>query len=349
MQPKSWPDQVFSGRYGVCHVQGIATDGAYFYLSFTTMLLKIDLRGNPVGSVTGLTGHLGCIASAPDGTVIGSLEYKQDAIGRGILAALGKTERREDAFFVARFDTGRIDRMNMDAQTDGVMQLARLTDVCEDYAASVENDGRTVKHRYGCSGIDGITCLPDPAGEPSVLVAYGIYGDETRTDNDRQVMARYPWTELTAALAADGEIRCAEKCFAETGNTTYGIQNLEYDPYTGLLMAAVYPGTKPCWPNYPMFWLNPAKHVITPEGSRMALADQNAKASDGTPVGLCLQTDASTGVTGVDFPLGSTGIIALGDGTYYFSEDGSVPTGSDRFYTTIVRYRLTPSGFERMA
>ena len=98
-----------------------------------------------------------------------------------------------------------------------------------------------------------------------------------------------------------------------------------------------------------MFWLNPAKHVITPEGSRMALADQSAKASDGTPVGLCLQTDASTGVTGVDFPLGSTGIIALGDGTYYFSEDGSVPTGSDRFYTTIVRYRLTPSGFERMA
>ena len=143
MQSKSWPDQVFSGRYGVCHVQGIATDGAYFYISFTTMLLKIDLRGNPVGSVTGLTGHLGCIASAPDGTVIGSLEYKQDAIGRGILAALGKTERREDAFFVARFDTGRIDRMNMDAQTDGVMQLARLTDVCEDYAASVENDGRT--------------------------------------------------------------------------------------------------------------------------------------------------------------------------------------------------------------
>jgi hypothetical protein len=44
------------------------------------------MQGNIVGSVTGLCGHLGCIAyNYDDGRVYGSLEFKHDVIGQGVL------------------------------------------------------------------------------------------------------------------------------------------------------------------------------------------------------------------------------------------------------------------------
>ena len=82
------------------HVQGIAVDAKRecLYFSFTTCLVKTDMAGNLIGSVTGLVGHLGCIAFCEaDGRVYGSLEYKNDIIGRNILASAGHTERIDDA------------------------------------------------------------------------------------------------------------------------------------------------------------------------------------------------------------------------------------------------------------
>ena len=57
------PDRIFSGYWREGHVQGIAvdTERGFVYYSFTTILLKTDLAGNPVGSVLNLAGHLGCI------------------------------------------------------------------------------------------------------------------------------------------------------------------------------------------------------------------------------------------------------------------------------------------------
>lgn len=349
MKTDHLPLHLFSGKYGRCHVQGIATDGEFFYVSFTTMLLKTDLCGRAVGSVTGLTGHLGCIALAPDGSVIGSLEYKNDEIGQGILKTLGQQTQHENAFYVVRFDPQKIDRMNMDAQTTGVMTRARLADVCDDYSAVVEQNGSSLLHRYGCSGIDGITCLPESDGATSVLVAYGIYSDTNRQDNDCQVLVQYEWERLLSAMTAQTDIRCDDRIFVKTGNTTYGIQNLEYDPYTGMLLAAVYPGKKTKFPNYEMFWMDPKKRTRTSEGrTYFGLADQTVTAEDGLAVHAFLEQDESTGITGCRFPWGSTGIIALGDGTYYFSEDGREGDGPDQCYTHIWRYRLTPSGFQRL-
>ena len=46
------------------------------------MLVKMDMKGNVVGTVTGLLGHLGCLEyNEQDGRLYGSLEYKNDAIG----------------------------------------------------------------------------------------------------------------------------------------------------------------------------------------------------------------------------------------------------------------------------
>ena len=79
-----------SGKQGKNHVQGLAVDekNGYIYYSFTTLLVKTDFKGRIVGSVTGLVGHLGCIAFNPaDGKIYGSLEYKHDAIGQRITGA----------------------------------------------------------------------------------------------------------------------------------------------------------------------------------------------------------------------------------------------------------------------
>ena len=82
-----FPKTIFSGSYPTGHCQGIAVDtkNRVIYYSFTTQLVKTDFDGNFLGSVGGLLGHLGCIQfRASDGLVYGSLEYKNDAIGKGI-------------------------------------------------------------------------------------------------------------------------------------------------------------------------------------------------------------------------------------------------------------------------
>ena len=99
----AFPRRIHSGFWPEGHVQGIAIDetGGYIYFSFTTILLKTDLAGNPVGSVRGIVGHLGCITFDPDRRrVYGSLELKHDAVGRGIMNRTGKEIAVEDAFYI---------------------------------------------------------------------------------------------------------------------------------------------------------------------------------------------------------------------------------------------------------
>ena len=93
------------------HIQGIAIDKKreYIYYSFTTCLIKTDLYGNIIGSVKGLAGHLGCIAyNYDDGRVYGSLEFKHDKIGAGILKSLGNLIDVKDGFYVAIFDVEKM-------------------------------------------------------------------------------------------------------------------------------------------------------------------------------------------------------------------------------------------------
>ena len=161
MDYSTLPRDIFSGCWTTGHCQGIAVDTKreYIYYSFTTSLVKTDMRGNLIGTVGGLLGHLGCIAfNDDDGRLYGSLEYKNDAIGRSILNMLKSDATIEDAFYIARFDVDKIDRVGMDACADGVMKAIYLKEVVDDFTAKVTNGGKAVKHRLGCSGIDGTIC-----------------------------------------------------------------------------------------------------------------------------------------------------------------------------------------------
>ncbi|MFG1703504.1 hypothetical protein ACFLIM_09950 [Nonomuraea sp. M3C6] len=350
-RPRELPNEVYGGAWASGHVQGIAIDQrkGYMYFSFTNLLVKTDLKGNPVGSVTGFTGHLGDLDfNTKDGRVYGSLEYKE-----------------QESFYIAIFDVDRITSMNMDAQTSDVVKTVYLKEVVADYVADMNGDGKfdgnvgnTPDHRYGCSGIDGVSFGPEfgkKHGKQKLTVAYGIYSNVTRPDNDYQVLLQYDiqqWKKYEQPLTesaphTSGPEQVDGKYFAYTGNTTYGVQNLQYDDHTGNWMMAVYKGMKPQFPNYSFFMVDggerPKKGDIVgqsqPErGNLLTLA----------PGGL---QDGASGVRGWEFT-GEYGLISLGRGRYYVSKAGTVTEDGVTKQTSHAQlYRWTgqsPTPFEKV-
>lgn len=328
MDMNLFPKKIDTGAYKSGHIQGIAVDPikGYIYCSYTQLLVKLDLQGNLIGSCEGLTGHLGCIDfNDEDGKVYGSLEYKNDSIGKGIRAFLGDTETEvETSFFIAVFDVDKIDRPHMDACADGVMKTVYLKEVVEDFNATGEGDK---PHRYGCSGIDGTAFGPkfgQKEGKKYLTVAYGIYEDENRTDNDRQVLLQYDvsrWDNLLQPLSQSrfhksGPEKPDGKYFLFTGNTNWGVQNLEYDEGAEEWILCVYRGKKPQYPNYPMF----AVDAKAPVSFNCAGEAELSLSADGF-------LHEPSGIRGRMFPRGAEGIYAFGNGWYYVSYPAKLEDG----------------------
>ncbi len=273
---------IFTGTQGPHHIQGIAMDEkGFLYYSFTTKLLKAAPDGSPIATVDGFLGHLGCIAYH-DGKIYASLEYKNDKIGQGILKSLGKEKTLEDNFYIAVFD----------CEDFGPPALIPLPEVAADYRSG----------HYGCSGIDGVTFAPLPGqtGKKYLFVAYGIYGDVNRQDNDHQVL-----------LCLDpADFSRQGRYFVPTGNTTYGVQNLEYDAHSGRVYMAVYPGKKPEFVNHNLYCVDWTK---TPKLEKLSGLPEE---------GLVLPVEKSW-----EFPYGSTGLYSLGNGDFLISEEHRAQTG----------------------
>lgn len=349
------PLEIYTGKWTGGHIQGIAVDRdrKYIYCSFTTEFIKLDMEGRLIGSVKGFTGHLGCMAyNAEDGRVYASLEYKNDSIGKGILnhLGLGMEAQIKDAFYIAIFDVDKITRPDMDAGKDGVVTTVWLREVVEDYQAEWTEEGKVRKHRYGCSGIDGMTFAPAFEGEGQrLLVAYGIYGDLEREDNDYQVLLSYdPKTlkqyedVLTAEhIHTSGPAACEERYFVYTGNTEYGVQNLEYDAYTGDIFAAVYRGRKPQFPNFDMY-------VIDGKGAPEVQELPGYYGEMGKVLKLKQKGLCEEDIWGYRFPFGQTGMYSLGNGRFYFSENHETAQYQES-YICLYRYTgETPAGFEKV-
>jgi hypothetical protein len=208
---------VDGGRF---HVQGIALDQKteLLYCSFTSAFFKTDLKGNIVGSITGINGHLGAMTFDPKGRkVYASLEIKDDAIGKGIADALGaaRHERSGSNFFVAEID---VDKVNgFETPFDEAVILHPMDEVRRDYLDVVTIDGKEYEHRYGCSGMDGITIGPGfgKSGKKKhcLYVAYGIYGDVNRMA--LEVMFYYangrPVSEQEKQGMREGMLRALQK------------------------------------------------------------------------------------------------------------------------------------------
>jgi hypothetical protein len=309
------------GAWSAGHVQGIAVDQAngYIYYSFTTLLVKTDLEGNVIGTMGGFTGHLGDLDfNQADGRVYGSLEYKA-----------------QKAFYIAIIDVDAIDKVGMQAQNSDIVQTVYLNEVVADFTADMDGNGvfdgdtaNTLDHRYGSSGIDGVSFGPKfgkTGGAQYLTVAYGIYSNVGRTDNDHQVLLQYDtstWAGyekplVEAAPHHSGPEQVSGKYFVYTGNTTYGVQNLEYDDFLKRWLMGVYVGTKPTFPNYGLFAVDAATQPVRGElvgtGGDQGLLIPLAK--DG-------RTHEATGIRGWA-QKADVGMESLGDGLFYLSRESS--------------------------
>ena len=337
-QDVHYPDSIPSGPFKAGHIQGIAIDRekGHVYCSYTTMLVKTDLRGKVLGTVTGLLGHLGDLDFCQeDGRVYGSLEYKNDAIGKGILRMENSQRTLDNAFYIAIFDTDRINRIGMDAEKDGIMTTVYLPTVLNDYLDEVEINGKKHPHRHGCSGIDGVSFGPrfgKKGGKHYLTVAYGIYGEKDRTDNDYQVLLQYDikgWKRYEQTLSQDrmhtqGPKKPDGQYFVPTGNTTYGVQNLEYDGQMGVWWMAVYKGGKPQYPNYSLFAID---GLARPEKQCLKGVPYQKR---GKVIPLWKE--------GWMFNYGSTGLCSMDNGLYYISHSYKNKEGQG---STLILYKYS--------
>lgn len=346
IRPSGLPNTIFSGDQGSFHVQGAVVDqqNGYVYFSFTNKLIKTDLQGNLLASVSGFLGHLGDLV-LHEGKVYGSLEYKNDAIGKGINKTLGIEGRGQNGFYIAIFDVAKMQRVGMDAENDDLLHTIHLDEVLKDFEDTVKLGGQKVKHRFACSGIDGITFGPafgkHSSSKHYLYVAYGVYGNIDRTDNDYQVILQYDvrkWDKLKAKLSQDnlhrsGPKRPVNKFFLKTGNTKYGIQNLAYDAYSGNYFAAVYRGAKANYPNYDLFVIDGHKKPIR---TRIWSDNRSIKAKklsllEAGPI------DEDSGIRGWFFKWGSTGLCPLGGGFFYISHNLKTKEGEQQ--STLHKYK----------
>ncbi|MFJ4918770.1 hypothetical protein [Streptomyces sp. NPDC088725] len=316
------PTSVASGAWKSGHLQGMALDrrNGFMYWSFTDLLVKTDLRGKAIGSVTGFPGHLGDLAfNEQDGRVYGSLEVPT-----------------AKAYYAAIFDGGQINRMNIRAASSGAVSTVYLKEVVKDYTADMNGDGvfdgdtaDTPDHRYGCSGIDGVAFGPDFVHHDGMrlTVAYGTYVDNARKDNDHQVLLQYDvqnWRHYERPMGEaahphrSGPNTPDGKYFAYTGNTTYGVQNLEYDPASHNWLMAVYKGTKKQFPNYSLFVVDGSRPPVT------SLLRGQPRPERGLLLPLLRRGlyDKATGIYGWE-STGQYGLIALGGGRFYLAENGT--------------------------
>lgn len=341
----AYEKEIFTGYWGNNHCQGIAVDkkNGFLYVSFTTLLLKLDLQGNLIGSVDGLVGHLGCIAlNETDGRVYGSLEFKNDIIGRNVRKNLGVDHAHPDVFYTAIFDVDKITRPNMSAEKDGVMKTVCLQDVAALYKQSVTINGTTYDHRYGVTGIDGCAFGYLPGGQDPkkyLLVSSGCASDVNRPDNNYQMIAAYDtdlWWDTVAQpldqfhMHHTGPEKPDHRFFLYTGNTRWGIQNFIYHPETGDYYATVYRGAKPQFPNYDMFVIDGA---VAPKEMPHECLDETIRVLSLKDVG-----QSQNGISGYYFPYGAMGMEPVGGDLFYIAEGGRNENGN---FATIRLYRKT--------
>src|SRR5690606_5738652 len=142
--------------------------------------------GRLIGSVTGFVGHLGDLDfNTDDGKIYGSLEYKNDAIGKGIKNELRvQDNNKSNGFYIAIFDGSKIVRSDMNAETEDLLRTVYLSEVVTDYEAQVQVGDNIKPHRFACSGIDGVAFAPSigssNVNKKYLYVAYGVYGDTMR-------------------------------------------------------------------------------------------------------------------------------------------------------------------------
>jgi hypothetical protein len=215
----------------------------------------------------------------------------------------------------------------MSAEKDGIMTSVYLPTVVEDFKAKIECGGKSLEHRFGCSGFDGITFGPKfgkSDGKFYLTVAYGIYGDASRNDNDYQVLLQYDasdWAKYEQSLSQDnmhqsGPAKPAGRYFVYTGNRNWGVQNMEYDKERNFWLLATYETKKD---NFAGFSLIAVDGNIAPKKQSLKGVDYWKKGDVLTISGRGMVDPYHHSIHGWHFSNSSTGIHSLGGNYFYIS------------------------------
>ncbi len=342
-------DSVYLGTGYEGHLQSFAIDDdmQYIYASFTHDLVKVAVdTGEIVGTVTGFPGHLGGLTYY-DGRVYGALNYK----GRSYLTVFECDEVTGTRTYDLKDETF-ID----------CMSTILLHEPTNDYNAD------PALANYGMCGIDGITTGKAPdTGETVLMVSYSINGDtdEEDYDYDYNILIQYNFDTFLEPDGSGGtQIKPdykylygpadnpgpthSNKYFIYTGNTNYGVQNLEYDSVSNDYILAVYRGNTSDFSKFIMYHVD--CDVPIQENVTLEYLGKNAEAyaEKGLDKGnvLTLAQIGEVGIDGVVWgsfqnPEGGvdTGIEHL-YGDYFFvsnsAEDGA---GTDIWTATAMLYQ----------
>ena len=175
------------------------------------------------------------------------------------------------------------------------------------------------------------------------MVAYGIYEDNGREDNDHQVILQYDpsvFDEYGHSLNQakphySGPESAEQRYYLYTGNTRYGVQNLEYDPNSRTWLVAVYRGKKEKYTDFVLFFIDAA--VPAKEQTLLGRDGETGLLLTLAPLG----ENGKENIRGSHFPLGSTGVYSFGDGKFYFSR----PLKKDKTFASLTElYKMTPDG-----
>lgn len=197
------------------HLQGFTSDGTYLYWSFTDSLVKTTLSGTMVAQVPVLGGHLGDIDRI-DGKIYGSL------MGNSLA---GRPWGVWTSFQVNVYDAGSL----------SLLDAIRLDDCYGFYAAHSGADDAG-----GFNGIDGITRGVDPeTGAPALMVACALFTGEGYRE---QQIFQYSF---------DGHLQKIHRI--PTGNTVFGIQNLDFEADTGRYWFSTYSREQPYQPEETLY------------------------------------------------------------------------------------------------
>ena len=228
------PLSLMGGDWDVKHCQGIAVDPekSVVYYSYTSILVKCDMDGNVLGTVSGFEGHLGDLALGDDGFLYCSY-YPTGRAG----------------FYIVMFDTKRITKPDLSWQDTRVARSVFLKAVTDDYRFDVNGNGKfeaaadSADHRFGCTGIDALAFGPSfkkkGKGKKLLTAGYIIAANEKRNDNDYQVLVQYdtdgwwdtygkPTPGQSGGAHKSGPEKGSGKFFLYTGNTYYGVQTMTY-------------------------------------------------------------------------------------------------------------------------
>jgi hypothetical protein len=259
-------------------------------------------------------------------------------------------------------DVARLDRVGVEASKTGIFRTVYLPEVVKDYAADLNGDGvfqgddgkfkgdvaASPDHRYDCSGIDGVSFGPafgHVDGKRYLTVAYGVYGNTGRADNDHQVLLQYDvadWGRFASPLTEakphrNGPAAMHGKTFVRTGATRYGVQNLAYDETSRRWFMGVYQGRKPTFPNYLLFAVEAREQPLRadlvgvpgPGGQGWEKGPLLALADDGLE-------DPATGVRGWN-QKADVGLQPVGHGLFYAAVNAKID-GKQTADLTLMRW-----------